>query len=371
MASRFTSRLRVIGRALVNMLTSSNNLIQPRRILIAHQLLLGDTLMLTPLLAKLRTQYPQAEIIMVAPKATALLYQSHPYGVRALPYDPRDLQTWYTLRKEAGFDLALVPGDNRYSWLAKALGARHIVAFAGDRPAYKNWPINRLLPYPNQPAAWGDMVAGLVPGPAPASYQASDWPDPPCTPFDTPTTPYCVLHVGASSPLKLWPPERWRALADALAGQGYSVVWSGGKGEEQRVATVDPQGRYPSYAGRLDLPQLWHLLKGARLLVCPDTGIAHMGRLTGTPTVTLFGPGSASLYGAGDFWHNSPYAAVTVAPFSCRDQHRLFKREISWVQRCSRTVQECAVPRCMHSITIEMVLATVNTLLHNKREVSA
>lgn len=364
MASRFTSRLRVIVRALVNILSKRSNLVQPRRILIAHQLLLGDTLMLTPLLAKLREQYPQAEIIMAAPKAVTALYEGRPYGVRALPYDPHDLQTWHALRKEAGFDLALVPGDNRYSWLAKALGARHIVAFAGDRPAYKNWPVNRLVPYPNQPAAWGDMVAGLVPGPAPTPYQASDWPDPACTDFERPTTPYCVLHVGASSPLRLWEPEKWRALADALATQGYSVVWSGGRGEENWVAAVDPQGRYPSYAGRLDLPQLWHLLKGASLLVCPDTGIAHLGRLTGTPTVALFGPGSTAVFGAGDFWRDSPYATVTIDPFPCRDQHSLFKREISWIQRCGRTLKECPSPRCMHAISLEAVASATRLLLN-------
>ena len=33
--------------------------IEPRRILIAHHLLLGDTLMLTPLLAKLRASHPR------------------------------------------------------------------------------------------------------------------------------------------------------------------------------------------------------------------------------------------------------------------------------------------------------------------------
>jgi 3-deoxy-D-manno-octulosonic-acid transferase len=36
----------------------------PERILVAHHLLLGDTLTLTPLLAKLRQMYPRAEIVM-------------------------------------------------------------------------------------------------------------------------------------------------------------------------------------------------------------------------------------------------------------------------------------------------------------------
>ncbi|BCB28695.1 heptosyltransferase [Sulfurimicrobium lacus] len=365
MSSRLASRLRVIALALGNMLIlrvrKRNDI--PRRILVAHHLLLGDTIMLTPLLAKLRQQYPAAEIVMVAPKAAVPLYQKRPYDVIVMPHDPRDPATFHALRQKTGFDLAIVPGDNRYSWLAKALGARHIVAFSGDRPAYKSWPVDELFPYPDSPAAWGDMVAGLVPGPAPAPYRPDAWPDPDCTPFEPPSKPYCVLHVGASTPLKQWEKEKWLGLADLLEKQGLQVVWSGGRGEEKLVAGLDPEGRRLSYAGRLDLAQLWQLLKNAKLLVCPDTGVAHLGRLTGTPTVALFGPGSASIYGAGNFWRDSPYVAVTVDPFPCRDQHRLFKREIPWVLRCGRNPRECAAPRCMQAISLEAVSDAVRRLL--------
>jgi ADP-heptose:LPS heptosyltransferase len=110
-----------------------------------------------------------------------------------------------------------------------------------------------------------------------------------------------------------------------------------------------------SYAGVLDIAQLWHLVKGASLLVCPDTGIAHLGRLAGAPVVTLYGPGSPVLFGAGEFWRDAPGRAVVVDPFPCRDQRTLFKREIAWVRRCQRTLAECAAPRCMHAIGVEDV----------------
>jgi len=366
MASRLPSRMRVLAWAGWNALKSVGRRAppaNPQRILIAHHLLLGDTLMLTPLLGKLRAQYPRAEIIMAVPKAIAPLYASQPYGVTVFPFDPRDVDTLHALHRHAGFDLAVVPGDNRHCWLALALDARWIVAFAGDRPAYKSWPADALMPYPSTPGAWGDMVAGLIPGPRPAPYDPEDWRAPAHATFNLPQQPYCVLHVGASSVLKLWPPERWRTLADWLRACGYSIVWSGGKGEEALVTEVNLDQHDSSFAGQLDLPQLWHLLKGASLLVCPDTGIAHLGRLTGTPTVALFGPGSASLYGAGEFWRDSPYRAVTVEPFPCRDQHLLFKREIPWVRRCSRGMDECAAPRCMQAIELGAVTDAIAQLL--------
>src|SRR5258706_13741368 len=115
---------------------------------------------------------------MALPEAYASLYASAPYDLRAIGWDPRspaDSALW----REQRFDLALVPGDNRFGWLALALDARWIVAFSGDRPPAKSWPIDELWRYPDVPAAWGDMVAGLVTGPPPAPYRAANWPAPP------------------------------------------------------------------------------------------------------------------------------------------------------------------------------------------------
>ncbi len=368
MTSRLPGRLFVARRALTASLATAGRRRRPegvRRVLVAHHLFLGDTLMLAPLLAKLARRYPGAEIVMAVPEPFVPLFATRPYGVRAVGWSPYAPQR-STLFGAPGFDLGIVPGDNRYSWLARALGARWIVAFAGDRPAYKDWPVDELLPYPDAPAAWGDMTAGLVPGPPPEPFDTSQWPAPPCRPFVAPSGAYAVLHVGASSPLKLWPPAQWRNLADALARRGFEVVWSAGRGEDRIVEQCDPSRRFVSYAGSLDLPQLWHLLAGAQLVVCPDTGVAHLGRITGAPTAALFGPGSATICGAGDFWRRVSYRAVTVEPFACRDQQVLFKREIPWVRRCARTTRECAAARCMAAVTLESVLSAAAELLQDR-----
>ena len=148
-----------------------------------------------------------------------------------------------------------------------------------------------------------------------------------------------------------------------LEERGIAPVWSGGRGEEAIVREVDPAARYPSYAGTLDLAQMWHLVAGARVLVAPDTGIAHLGRIVGTPTVALFGPGSAVLCGAGDFWRDSRYRAVSVDPFPCRDQRILFRRDIAWVRRCGRSTAECAHPRCMDAIETDTVAAAIDAVM--------
>lgn len=363
MASRLVSRLQVIARTLrhsASTLGRRHPPVNPRRILVAHHLLLGDTLMLTPLLAKLRERYPQAEIVMTVRPAFLPLFASRPYGVTALAYDPRDVSTLANLH--GNYDLAIVPGDNRYAWLARASGARWIVAFEGDRPAYKSWPVDERIPFPRQAMTVADMMTCLVEGPSPAPYRPSDWPAPPHAPFDRPSQAYAVLHVGAGSPLRHWQDEKWRSIASTLHARGMTPVFSGSAADQAQIANIDPEGQFPNYAGRTDLPQLWDLLRHARLLVCPDTGIAHLGRIVGVPTVALFGQGSPILFGAGAFWRDSPFVPVTLEDFPCRDQHILFKREAAWIRRCNRTPRECPEARCMTGIDSDSVIAAIDRL---------
>jgi len=362
---RFATRAAVVAAAVSNRLRArglARAPSDPRRILVAHHLLLGDTIMLSALLAKLRANHPDARIAMTVPKAVAPLYAARPWGVEALAFSPRDSASARALFAEGPFDLAVVPGDNRFSWLAAAMGARHIVAHAGDVPATKNWLVDDARPYGDTPGAWSDLVSDLVAGEEPRPFAPGDWPAPPAAPADRPRKPYAVLHVGASTPLKQWPAERWTILAARLAQRGFGIVWSAGPGEDAIVERCDPDHRHASVAGRLDLAQLWHLLAGAALVVAPDTGVAHLARTTSTPTVTLFGPGSPVLAGLGRYWRDAPVRIVAEDPFECRDQHKLFRREVAWVRRCGRGLDACPAPRCMEALGIDRVLAAVESL---------
>jgi ADP-heptose:LPS heptosyltransferase len=210
---------------------------------------------------------------------------------------------------------------------------------------------------------WGEMVAQLVPGPTPPGFEPAEWPAPTAADFERPPAPYAVLHVGASNPLRTWFAPRWLELAERLSNRGLAVVWSAGAQEKHLVDTIDPQGRYPSYAGRLDLSQLFHLLKQASLLVCPDSGIAHLSRLTAIPSVVLYGQGSAQLFGCGRFWQGVPQRALIEENFACRDQQHLFKRELEWVRRCDRRAPACTQARCMEPLSVDRVLHAADAAL--------
>ena len=361
--SRLPSRLAVLPRAAANHLGKRRRPGTPQRILIAHNLLLGDTLMLTALLARLHRRWPHAAIVMTVAPALMPLYAGRPYGVEVLPFDPHRASTARRIMASGPYDLGLVPGDNRSTWLAHAAGARWVVALDEPGMPLRTRIADQLLPWPAAPQALADLFAALGGASTSEVFSPAHWPAPVCTPFDFPAAPYCVLHVGAGSPLRQWPPERWGHLAKSLVSQGFAPVWSGSAPEAALIEQIDPAHHYASTAGRLDLAQLWHLLKGAALLVVPDTGIAHLAKLTGTPTVCLFGPGSDVLFGTGEFWRNHPFVPLIESPFPCRDQHTLFGRRLEWVQRCQRSTAQCAAPACMHALDVERVIAACHALL--------
>jgi ADP-heptose:LPS heptosyltransferase len=365
MSTRFWTRLLIAGLALRHLLAGGvrRRPTTPHRILVIAPLFAGDALLLTPLLAKLRRQHPSCELYLIAGGAVQSLYQRRPYGAQAGVFDPRDPGTLLALRRWPVADFAIVAGESRYSWLALALGARWIVGFGGERRRLQNGALDERIPLPLQPAAWGDMAGMLIHGAPAAPYRAGDWPDPGFAAFEFPPSPYCLLHVEASSPLKHWEEAKWLALAQWLASRGMTVVWSAGRGGKDLIKRIDPVGRFPALGWQLDLAQLWHLVKRSALLVSVDTSVGHIGKLTGTPTLVLFGPGSASLYGAGDFWRESPWRAATVLDFPCRDQRVLFKREIPWIRRCDRRPGQCAAPRCMHAIESDPVREQLVQLL--------
>ncbi|SAK42142.1 transferase [Caballeronia temeraria] len=373
--SRFSGRIRIIARAIPKLALKAfrRRPTDVSSILIAHHLLLGDTLLLTPLVAKLRVRYPHARIALTCPKAIVPLYAGRPYGAEALPFDPRDAASVSAVLRSGPYDLGIVVGDNRHAWLAIAAKCRWIVGHGDDTPAWKNWPIDEPHPYPSTPAAWADIAATLIDGPAPARYRPDDWPAPAAAalaPADAAVLakPYVVLHPGASTSVKRWPQDRWRALAARVEALGYTPVWSGGPGEVELIRAIDPQARYVSFAGRVGLGELWYLFARARAVVCPDTGVAHLGRMVGVPTVTLFGPGNAMIHGAGEFWRDAPFTPVTIVDMPCRDEPDIFRRKVSWVRRCDRNESTCVAWRgdhaeCMGLISLDAVSRALEAML--------
>jgi len=378
MASRTPSRLAL----LLLIIIQSWQWLQPRKkpknpqtIWVTHQLLLGDTLMLTGLLAKLRQNYPQANIIMIANPAFETLYASQPYGVQYWAYQVRSLRSFMQLFTLPRPDWALIPGDNRYGWLAFVRGAKWLIGFTGDRPAYKQWCFDELIPLPPRPIAVTDMMQQLCLGQDAHAYQARYWPFNhhqalPQMAIETHTQSYILFHIGAKSSIKHWPTHNWLALAAHFKQQNKQVILSAAQGETEQLDAINQVINLPSYRANLNLMQLINVMQKAQLIICLDNGIGQLAKVIATPTVCLFGAGSTTLYAEAHFWKDMPYQSVTTK-MECRNTSLLFKRKISWIQTCNRSEQNCLQPRpiCMENITVERVIQAANkqlSLLKNK-----
>lgn len=305
----------------------------PERILVVSRFLLGDTLMLAPLLATLQRNYPQARRIVAVQGKFLPLFAGRPYGVEAVPLENEDMESLLTLAQRGPFDLALVPGDNRHALLARAAGGRWIAALAGDRPEWKNRICDELLAIPTRSGTIFDAFTVLGGPPTELEFAPGDWSLPRHTPLPVTVSPtlFVMLHVGASSPSRRWPAALWWRLAETLAAHGLHPVWSAGPGEEFLVREVDPEQRFEDIAGRLGLGELWEFIRRAQLLISPDTGVVHIAKLTGTPTVCLYGRGGEALLGKGRFFRSAPLLGVVAPQFRDRSDGIVFKRRMPWI----------------------------------------
>ena len=103
--------------------------------------------------------------------------------------------------------------------------------------------------------------------------------------------PLVVVHPGASAASRRYPPESFASALDLLGGaMACEFVFTGDAGERERVASVRSRMAHASLslAGRLALAELGALIDEADVLVCNNTGPAHIAAALGTPVVDLY-----------------------------------------------------------------------------------
>jgi hypothetical protein len=94
-----------------------------------------------------------------------------------------------------------------------------------------------------------------------------------------------LIHPGAAFAARRWP--HWGEVAAGLDGEG-DVVATAGPGEPDLPGVPTLRG---------DIAWMASLVAHARLLLCADTGVAHLASAFGTPSVVLFGPVSPHEWG--------------------------------------------------------------------------
>lgn len=272
-------------------------------VLVLRALGLGDALTGVAALRGVRRAWPDRRVVLAGPAATGAWLRDLGVVDDVLAADGLAPLAW----ERTGHLAVNLHGRGPQSHRAlAATRPSRLVGFAtSEHPDGPTWRADE-----HEVARWCRLVTSAG-GPCDASDLRL------AVPPDTSTAPGTVLlHPGAASGSRRWPVERWGDVARALVDAGLDVTLTGGTTEADLCAAVaERSGRdVRVLAGVLDLPGLAGVVAGARLLVCGDTGVAHLGTAVGTPSVLLFGPTPPRWWGPAIdadrhavLWHGHPH----------------------------------------------------------------
>ena len=158
-----------------------------------------------------------------------------------------------------------------------------------------------------------------------------------------------ALQLGASDPLRCWPPEYFARLSDQLQERlGVRTILFGGPGEEQLAASALSHMTRPaiSAVGATSIEGLFSLLRRCSLLVTNDTGTMHFAAAGGVPSLMLcIGP--AFFHGTGPYNSGNLALQADIPCAPCRYNFN------------------CPAPVCRDMLTVDAVYDACRAVLGN------
>jgi heptosyltransferase-2 len=355
----------------------------PEKILVRGLNWLGDAVMSTSALQRLRQARPSAHITLLAPEKLAGLWQDQPFLDRVLTFSASDTiwQTAGRLRRENFSESVALPNSIRSAlelclagiprrvglarlgrslFLTRALPPRPDAA-----PMHKrsDGEILRLIAQGTKPAALAPAAhhihdylyltaeLGASPEPLPPRIFISDEQAAQiCQSLRLEIAPagrpwFGLNPVAEYGPAKRWPAERFAAAAVILQKQT-NCRWLvfGGAGDLALAEKVTDEIRRAgggadgvlNLAGKTSVRELAAALKLCRLLLTNDTGPMHLAAAVGTPLVVPFGSTSPELTGPGV----SPTVQIVRTPVPCAP---CFRRECPIDLRCLNGIETAQV----------------------------
>jgi ADP-heptose:LPS heptosyltransferase len=244
-------------------------------VLVLRALGMGDLLTAVPALRGLRRAFPDARITLAAPEWLAELV-AEVDAVDALLPTPGLVPLEWSGRPATAVNLH--GRGPRSTDLLRRLEPESLIAHDEDLP----WRDDV-----HEVVRWCHLLAGHGVHADPDDLLLP----PPADPGPAPGA--VVVHPGASHAARRWPPERYAEVVRALRRAGEHVVVTGSAAERPLAESLGGQ----VLAGALGLRSLAALVAHAKLLICGDTGVAHLATAYRTPSVVLFGPVSPALWG--------------------------------------------------------------------------
>lgn len=363
----------------------------PRKILAIKLRALGDTILMTAPLLELRRAYPDAEIHVVVTDTWAPLLENHSAVDRIIPYQRHQgaasrakaiARMALDLRKQKYDCVVNFHASPSSSALAYAVGAKvRAIHFHGHRDKNRYSTTFVVGKGVLKPVIERDMDTVRSLG---LTIPEGRMPEVTLDGSEISRArtrigqmglygPILGLGIGASRNTKIWPLDRFAAIAIRWCDQYRgSVIVYHARGEEavsrrffdavdRKLVEwyADPDARKAVRARvlaevQLPLRLLAAMLKNSQLYLGNDSGPKHLAVAVGIPTITLFGPEDPFE------WHPYPqdrHPLHFIEGLKCRnDQEPGFR---PW---CA--LHECVVEehRCMKFITEDEVFRTIERM---------
>lgn len=264
---------------------------------------LGDLLAGVPALRALAVAFPEHRRLLAAPSWLEPLVALTATGFRVV--DTPDLVPLAAELDHADVAVNLHGRGPESTRLLRATRPRRLLAFdveggppwRDDDHERDRWC--RLLRHHGVAAEASDLRLA-TPGPPPPGLAG-----------------VTVVHPGASTGARRWPPARWASVAAAEAAAGHRVVVTGTAGERELARAVAARAGLPDeavLAGRTSLAELLAVVAAAGRVVSGDTGVAHVASAFATPSVVLFGPTPPAAWGPPPGPHVALWAGETSDP---------------------------------------------------------
>ncbi len=286
-------------------------------ILLARLSAIGDVILSVPVACALRRAFPEARISWIVQQGPAHLLAGHPAIDELLVIPKLSLRTpssfLSAVRRARSVrpDIAIdVQGLAKSSLLSYLSGAKMRIGFSpGEYEGREcsSW-LNNTLVKPQEKHVVMRSLELLTPlgvtKPI-VEYNLSEFEEDQrfaesLTREIFGDSPFAVINVGAGWVSKMWPTDRYAAVARYLHQRWNLptlVLWSGDCERALAEAVVVDASDASFLAPFTTLTQLRSLLKRASLFVGADTGPMHLSVAVDTPTVALIGPMPAERVG--------------------------------------------------------------------------
>ena len=313
-------------------------------VVVLRALGLGDLLTAVPALRALADAFPRHPRLLATPAVLAPLARASGAVEEVVPADGL-AEPLHRRLQGAGLAVNLHGRGPESSDLLLATEPRRLVAFAHPAvPASSSGP--RWRPDEHEVARWCRLLeeSGIAADPTRLDLELPPGSVPHGAQGAT------LIHPGAASPSRRWPPERFAEVARAEAAGGRWVIVTGGPGEAELAHEVADRAGLPEsavHAGEGGVLTIGRLVAAADRVVCGDTGIAHLATALRTPSVVLFGPTSPALWGPPPDrpWHRPLWAGTTGDPHGHLPHPGLLALEVDQVLEALADLPEATTPR--------------------------